>query len=208
MYWYHYLGLAALVVFAIAMLWHFLRLIREGNPKDFSKKTGNLVKAEAYAYTTAMMPNHKETAYLHIPTFTAGALFHIGTFISILLFAVFFFISPAQFPLWLSRILTVCILAGAACGTGLLIKRMVVKKMRDLSHFDDYLSNFLTTLFQLFTILYLMLPHMFAPVYYIEVTVLLLYMPIGKLRHVLYFFAARYHLGRFYGWRNVWPPKK
>jgi hypothetical protein len=30
-------------------------------------------------------------------------------------------------------------------------------------------------------------------------------MPLGKLRHVVYYFAARYHLGFFYGWRNVWP---
>ncbi|MBP5412833.1 MAG: hypothetical protein J6Y47_06245 [Bacteroidales bacterium] len=207
MYWYQYLSLAALVLFAAVMLWHFLRLIREGNPKDFSKKTGNLAKAEAYAYTTAMMPNHKETAYLHIPTFTAGALFHLGTFLSILLFVVFFFISPDLFPLWLVYVLNACLLISASCGIGLLIKRIVVKKMRNLSHLDDYLSNFLTTLFQLFTIIYLMLPHVFASVYYIEVSILLLYMPVGKLRHVLYFFAARYHLGRFYGWRNVWPPK-
>ena len=33
-------------------------------------------------------------------------------------------------------------------------------------------------------------------------------MTVGKLKHVVYFFAARYHLGFFYGWRNVWPPHK
>ena len=33
-------------------------------------------------------------------------------------------------------------------------------------------------------------------------------MPLGKLRHAVYYFAARYHLGFFYGWRNVWPNKE
>lgn len=208
MNWYQYLSLGALVVFAAVMLWHFFRLIRLGNPKDYSQKSGNVAKAEAYAYTGAMLPTNKETAYLHIPTFAAGAIFHIGTFISILLFILFFFIQPAVFPIILSRLLALCILVCAACGFGLFIKRMVVRKMRNLSHVDDYLSNFLTTLFQLFTVLYLLLGFIMAPAYYIMVTVLLLYMPVGKLRHVLYFFAARYHLGLFYGWRNVWPPKK
>jgi len=41
--------------------------------------------------------------------------------------------------------------------------------------------------------------------YYISSILLFLYMPLGKLRHAVYYFAARYHLGFFYGWRNVWP---
>ena len=44
--------------------------------------------------------------------------------------------------------------------------------------------------------------------YYIITTILLLYMPVGKLKHLVYYFSARYHLGFFYGWRNVWPQKK
>jgi hypothetical protein len=36
----------------------------------------------------------------------------------------------------------------------------------------------------------------------------MLYIPAGKLRHTVYFFAARYHLGYFFGWRGVWPPGK
>lgn len=43
--------------------------------------------------------------------------------------------------------------------------------------------------------------------YFITASLLLLYMPIGKLKHAVYFFAARYHLAFFYGRRNVWPPK-
>jgi len=44
--------------------------------------------------------------------------------------------------------------------------------------------------------------------YNITATILFLYLPFGKLKHVVYYFAARYHLGFFYGWRNTWPPRK
>jgi hypothetical protein len=47
----------------------------------------------------------------------------------------------------------------------------------------------------------------FAAYYFIFAGVLFLYLPSGKLKHSLYFFAARYHLGFFYGWRGIWPLK-
>jgi nitrate reductase gamma subunit len=44
--------------------------------------------------------------------------------------------------------------------------------------------------------------------YYFISIILFLYLPFGKLKHAVYYFAARYHLGFFYGWRNTWKPKK
>lgn len=78
-------------------------------------------------------------------------------------------------------------------------------ELRSLSNPDDYLSNILVTLFQAGTILTLYLPEVRAS-YFILASILFLYIPLGKLKHVIYFFAARYHLGFFYGWRGVWPP--
>jgi hypothetical protein len=75
MLWYQYVSLGCLGVCFGACLWHFLRLIRLGKPKDLSKKSGNMARAQRYAYTTAMLPAQKESAYLHIPTFTAGIFF-------------------------------------------------------------------------------------------------------------------------------------
>ena len=83
-----------------------------------------------------------------------------------------------------------------------------------MSNPDDYISNILVTLFQMMTILVLITPalipsyrHTVLQFYYIITALLLLYGPAGKLRHTVYFFAARYHLGHFYGWRGVWPPR-
>lgn len=213
MYWYQYMALGCLAICFFALLWHFVRLVRLGKPKDLSSKSGSIAKAEVYSYTTAMLPNQKESAYLHIPTFTAGIFFHIGTFIALALFVVFFFAGPELFRKWLIlAILMLLMLLGLALGAFsgfiLLLKRMFSKKLRTLSTLDDYLSNFLTTLFQIFTGFYLMFGDIFAPYYYIVASIILLYIPVGKLRHVVYFFAARYQLGFFYGWRNSWPPKK
>jgi hypothetical protein len=184
-----------------------------GKPKDLSKKSGNLARAQLYSYTAAMLPAQKESAYLHIPTFTAGIFFHAGTFLSLLLFVVFFFASPMLFRNNLALAILVLLLSlglavSTVCGFSLLLKRIFSKKLRDLSNFDDYLSNFLTTIFQLFTAFYLIIGNSFDVYYYIFTSILLLYLPVGKLRHVVYYFAARYHLGFFYGWRNTWPPAK
>ena len=72
---------------------------------------------------------------------------------------------------------------------------------------DDFISTGLVTLFLLMTTLNMLFPTVSAvnTIYYISSILLLLYLPLGKLRHVVYYFAARYHLGFFYGWRNVWP---
>jgi len=153
----------------------------------------------------------KESAYLHVPTYAAGLFFHAGSFIALLLFLVFFFVNPTSLLGYLTLKILVLLLAfvlliGIICGCSLFFKRLFSKKMRYLSTLDDYLSCFLTTIFQVFTVLYLVLGDNFAAYYYTLASILLLYIPVGKLRHIVYFFAARYHLGFFYGWRNSWPP--
>jgi hypothetical protein len=193
------------------MLAHFVRIVRLGKPKDFSVKSGSVAKGVAYANTVAMMPANKESAYMHLPTYAAGIIYHLGTFLSLLLFVLSLFNLNAYYPQWLSLILAACLLVSGVCGTVLLIKRFVNKNLHSLANPDDYLSNFFTTLLHFATACYLAFAGCCCSVpyiYYISATLLLVYMPFGKLRHVVYYFAARYHLGFFYGWRNVWPPKE
>lgn len=205
------ISLVALAFCFVMMLAHFVRLVRLGKPKDFSVKSGSVAKGVAYANTVAMMPANKESAYMHLPTYAAGIIYHLGTFLSLLLFVLSLFNLNAYYPQWLSLILAACLLVSGVCGTVLLIKRFVNKNLHSLANPDDYLSNFFTTLLHFATACYLAFAGCCCAVpyiYYISATLLLLYMPFGKLRHVVYYFAARYHLGFFYGWRNVWPPKE
>jgi len=205
MTWYEWITVGALGVSLGVSLSVILRLIRLGTPRDNAPAAGKTGPAIRYAMTGAMNPAKKESAYLHLPTYIAGMLFHLGTFLSLVVFLFVWIRFP--FPEWV-RISLACFLAiTAACGIGILLKRTMKKELRDLSNPDDYISNILVTLFQTGTLLILFIPEL-LPVYFILASMLFLYMPIGKLKHVIYFFAARYHLGFFYGWRGVWPPLK
>jgi nitrate reductase gamma subunit len=151
-----------------------------------------------------MSPKIKESAYLHLPTYLAGIVYHIGTFLAIFLFIL------SLFNIWLSGwmmwIAAAVMLTAGISGLAILIKRISKHELRSLSNPDDYISNVLVTAFQFIGSVALFEPA-YLPVYFIVASLLLLYFPMGKLKHAVYFFAARYHLGFFYGWRNVWPPK-
>lgn len=205
------ISLIALVFCIVMMLSHFIRIVRLGKPNDFSVKSGNVAKGVVYANTKAMMPTNKESAYMHLPTYTAGILYHLGSFLSLLLFVLSLFNLNTYYPQWLNIILAVGLLFTGILGSMLLIKRFVNKDLHSLANPDDYLSNIFTTLLHFTTAIYLLLSGTcnIAPfLYYISASLLFVYMPFGKLKHVVYYFAARYHLGFFYGWRNVWPPQK
>jgi hypothetical protein len=216
--WYQWTAIVALGICLITCLLHFIRLIKAGKPNDLSRPAGSTTKGIHFAFTGAMSPARKESAFLHLPTYTAGLFYHMGTFLSLTLF---FFILEGIFPKgWLALAITAFLIISASSGIGILIKRSVKKELRSLSNPDDFISNLLVTLFQLFSVaMLLMLPVFpsYSPevlpsnhptvqmLYYLTYTALMLYFPVGKLRHTVYFFAARYHLGFFFGRRGVWP---
>ena len=205
MMWYQYLTLAALLVCLLGLLFHLIRLVRLGAPVDYSRRRGDVTSAITYSFLGAMSPMKKESAYLHLPTYAAGLLYHIGTFTSVILLFVYLLeIKVGGIVRWL---LMGALAASTVSGMVILVKRMAVKPLKALSNPDDYISNFLVTVFQLFTVARLG-DAAFAPFYFLSASLLLLYVPIGKLKHVLYFFAARYHLGLFYGWRGIWPLRR
>lgn len=209
MNWYQWLSIIALIYCALIFIYRFIRLIKMGAPKDLSQPSGNVKKAVFYSYTAAMSPNNKESAYLHLPTFTSGVFFHIGTFVAI---GTFFWLLISTFlsietPPILVDIISITLLITFLNGLAIFIKRLAKKELRDMSGFDDYFSNGISSLVQLFTALYLLYPHL-AVTYYILVTLMFMWMPTGKTKHLLYFFFARYHLGFFYGWRGTWPAKQ
>ena len=201
---YIWFAIFSFAVCTASLAYHAFRLIRYGNPDDFSRPLGNTQKAIRYSFTGAMNPARKESAFLHLPTYTAGILYHIGTFLSAFLFILFLF--RYEPPLFTGYVVLVFLLVSGMSGLAILIKRLANKKLRYLSNPDDYISNFLVTSVHFITALALYNP-MILPAYFIAIGILFLYLPLGKLKHTVYFFAARYHLGLFYGWRGTWPPK-
>jgi len=205
MYCYHLIAWISFGICLATSLFYFFRLLRLGKPIDYSTPSGSVSNAIKYSFTGAMNPLKKESAFLHLPTYVSGIIYHLGTFLSLFLF--FPLLLGMQFNTLFSIIVSFFLLASFGCGLGLFIKRLTKKGLRDLSSPDDYISNAFVTLFQLMTIFVLYKPS-FIPAYFILAGLLWIYIPVGKLKHVIYFFAARVHLGYFYGWRGVWPPKK
>jgi hypothetical protein len=205
MYWYHWITLGSLAICTYSSSVNFFHLVRLGKPRDYSNPAGNIASSIQYSFSGAMSPRKKESAYLHLPTYISGIIYHLGTFLS---FALFFLIwADISLPDPLILLIVPFLLLSSACGTGMLIKRIIKKGLRDLSDPDDYISNMLVTFFHIMTGAVL-LWDLLAPVYFLLAAILFLYFPAGKLKHAIYFFAARYHLGFFYGWRGVWPPKQ
>jgi hypothetical protein len=202
MEWYIILSLISLATCLGNCAYHLFKLIKAGAPNDFSESIGDLPAALRYSFTGAMSPSKKESAFLHLPTYTAGIIFHLGTFLSIALFL--YFLGQQVLPLAVRPFVAGLLAFSGIAGLGILLKRIVNKELRFLSNPDDYISNVLVTGFQLLSAYYTLQPSI---VYFIWASALLLYLPLGKLKHTIYFFAARYHLGFFYGRRGVWPPK-
>lgn len=195
----------SLVIFAAMAI----RLLLLGKPKDLSKKGGSVTKGVIYSAIPAMMPHQKESAYRHLPTYTAGILYHIGTLLVLLYFVLYvvsFFVA-FTLPVIVNKILSIVLIVTSLCGIGILLKRFIDKDLRLLSIPDDYISNILTTSAQIVTILLLSGVQNSAPIYCIALSLFFLWLPVGKTKHLLYFFFARFHLGYFYGWRGAWPVK-
>ena len=204
MSWYEWFALVALFVCIVSCILHFSKIISMGNPPEYARRSGNVGKAIRYSFTGAMSPRVKESAYLHLPTYMAGIMYHLGTFLAIALF--FFFLANISLPGVVYTGAAIFLAISGLSGIAILVKRISKSGLRKLSNPDDYISNLLVTLFQLASALMLVYPE-FGKWYFIASGLLMFYFPLGKLKHAVYFFAARYHLGFFYGWRNVWPPK-
>ena len=205
MEWFQWISLFALTCCLAVLGYHIYRLIRMGNPEDYARPAGSTIKGIRYSFTGAMNPKKKESAYLHLPTYTAGLLYHAGTFLAFLVFILSFF--QFEYPDWMRYVCTGILLLTSISGYGIWIKRISKKIMRRLSNPDDFISNFLVSGFQLLTAWLLVGESYILIPYYLLTSALLLYIPVGKLKHMVYFFAARYHLGWFYGSRGTWPPK-
>lgn len=205
MEWYKWLALASLAVCLVGIISHIAKLLKLGKPKDYSAKAGNVNDAIKYSFTGAMSPKKKESAYLHLPTYTAGLIYHFGSFLSLVLILII--ASNIEIDIIPTYLMSLFLLISGICGLGIFIKRIVKRELLSLSNADDFIANLLVTVFQ-FTTALVIYSQSHYEIYFIVISVFFLYLPISKLKHILYFFAARYQLGLFYGWRNIWPPTK
>jgi len=203
MNWYHWISLITALFACIASMYQVIRLIVTGRPTDYSVPAGKGSAGIKYAFTGAMNPLCKESAFLHLPTYAAGLIYHLGIFLSLFLFP-FIWLS-VDFHLWFELLVSGILAVSAGCGIGIFVKRIVTLTLYKLSCPEDYFANIIVTIFLISTVIALNSSSEFNA-YFIIASLIFLYFPAGKLKHALYFFAARYYLGLFFGRRGVWPP--
>ena len=173
--------------------------------KLHSRPQGNGVKGIIYALGLGLAPWEKESAVKHLPSYLAGILYHAGIFAAF--FHLFSRVIPFRVgPLFASAI-KILVIGGILCGLGLLIKRSLKPHIRRISCPDDFASNLLVDVFLFISITDAFSGNL-SPVLFAVAIVLLLYMPIGKIRHCVFFFYSRILFGFFFGRRAVLPQKQ
>lgn len=188
-----------MAVLAAAALWcvlllgaQVLRARSYGRKPLYAPASGDPRAGARYAFTGAMLPWAKESVREHPASYLAGLLYHAGIF------------SGAALLFLRFRPLAAPALAGALAGLGLLAKRALDPHLRGLSNADDYISNLLATGFALLAGLGAFLPAAAAALPWWGAA-LLAWIPLGKIRHCVFFFLSRYHLGVFFGRRGTFP---
>jgi len=195
--------LIALLWCLAGLLFLYLATRSYGKRKLFAPSSGNPRQGACYAFTLGMAPWAKESVLLNLFSFIAGLVFHGGIFAALLLLALY--LLKAGLPNILLFILGITALAGTSAGIGLLIKRVLKKELRSLSGPDDYLANLLSVSFSGLAFWAVLSPVMLHA-WLLAGALLFIYIPLGKIRHCLFFFTSRYHFGAFYGRRGTFPP--
>ena len=85
--------------------------------------------------------------------------------------------------------------------------RIAEHNLRGLSTADDHFAVWIVTAFMALAALAIWNPALLVPFYLVS-AVTLVYIPLGKIRHCLYFFFSRTFFGRFFGRRAVFPHPK
>ncbi|RPJ20413.1 MAG: hypothetical protein EHM33_28510 [Chloroflexi bacterium] len=196
------LALTGLIIGLVGIVFRYAETKRRTLPADGSLVKGDISNGIRYAFTMGMLPWAKESTRIHMIAYLRGIGFHIGIFAAI--GAVI--ISPfwGYLPLLLSRTLFWVLTIGAILGAAGGVMRIVEHNLRSLSLPDDHFAVWLTTLFMTVAGLAVLNEVFMIPMYIVS-ALTFVYMPLGKIRHCLYFFFSRIFFGKFFGRRAVFP---
>ena len=196
------LALAGLIAGLFGLYVRYAETKRRALPADNSPIKGNLSHGIMYAFTTGMMPWAKESTRIHMLAYLRGIGFHVGVFAAIgaVIVSPFWNWLPPFLSATLFWVLTLGAVLGAAGG----IMRIAEHNLRGLSLPDDHFAVWLTTLFLTLAGLAILNDMFMIPMYIVS-AITFVYVPLGKIRHCLYFFFSRLFFGRFFGRRAVFP---
>jgi len=192
------------IIWAVIALTFQVVCARGSGRKDYSVPAGSPIKGIIYSFTWAMLPSHKETIRLHPVWFTVGVVMHIGILLAMSK-VLLVLINPQMAPIGVTIFRSLFPVA-LLCAIILFLKRIFSVTLRSMSSPDDYISILLVIDF-LFVALAREFGWMNPGVFLIHASVLFFYLPLGKLKHALFFFVARADYGARLGYRGTYPAK-
>jgi nitrate reductase gamma subunit len=200
---------------ALGLLFIWLRSRAFGKRKLFAIAAGSANSGAAYAFTVGMMPWAKESVRENLPSYAMGIAYHVGIFCAFALLA-YYIVYDLFYQIDLAEKFFMFdffgLAVGAIGGISLFVKRLLNPVLRDISCPDDYISNILATVFIALAVATIASPEVcrlwVTRIWLLSAIALFTYIPFSKMRHCIFFFSTRYHLGAFFGRRGCMPPAK
>jgi hypothetical protein len=168
--------------------------------EDLARERGNAWRGILFAFTLGMAPWEKESTRIHWIAYLRGIFFHIGIFMAIgVLIASPWLDKLPGILIWLALAVTGL---GAVFGFAGIFMRLAGPNERALSLPDDYASVLLSSLFITLAFTALLWKPI-LPIFYLVTGILGAYVPLGKIRHCVYFFYSKFFFGLGFGKRGV-----
>jgi hypothetical protein len=168
--------------------------------KDRSIPKDSAAKGILYAFTLGMAPWSKESTRIHMIAYLRGLAFHVGIFagLAALLASPWFDLFPQ-----IVRVVFAALTAmGAVMGVAGGVMRVVEHNLKAISTPDDHASVWLVTIF-LGAMTCALVSIAFVPVMWVAAAAMLVYAPLSKIRHCIYFYFGRLFFGLHIGRRGV-----
>lgn len=168
--------------------------------KDKSVPKDTPLRGVLYAFTLGMAPWSKESTRLHLIAYLRGIAFHVGIFagLAALLASPWFGAIPSIVRIVFAIVTGVGALMGIAGG----IMRIVERNLKAISTPDDHAAVWLVSIFLVAMAAALVWVE-FAPVMWVLSAAMLVYAPLGKIRHCIYFYFGRLFYGIHVGRRGI-----
>ena len=194
------LALVALVFSMSAFASRWAQMQKLPFAKDRSIPKDSATKGILYAFTLGMAPWSKESTRLHMLAYLRGIAFHVGIFAGLAAFLA----SPwfETIPLIVRVAFAILTGFGAAMGVAGALMRVVEHNLRAISTPDDHASVWLVTMF-LAAMTIVLGATAFVPAMWVIAAAMLVYAPLGKIRHCIYFYFGRLFFGIHIGRRGV-----
>lgn len=194
------LALAALVFSVSVFALRWSQMQRLPFTQDRSTPKDAPVRGILYAFTLGMAPWAKESTRIHQVAYLRGIAFHVGIFVALagLFASPWFDLLPVPV-----RILGALVSGlGALFGVAGAIMRLAEKHLRAISTPDDHAAVWLVSVF-LAAMALALWSTAFLPAMYIVAAIMLVYAPLGKIRHCIYFYFGRLFYGIHVGRRGI-----